>query len=245
MTTLFISDLHLDPTRPDITRAFLEFLRNEASTADNLYILGDLFESWIGDDDDSALSQLVIRALRELNESKTATYIQHGNRDFLLGKTFFERSECKPISDPVMIDLYGKSVLLLHGDSLCTGDTDYINFRSMVRGQNWQNEFLQQPLEQRRDIAQKIRNASKDANSNKPQDIMDVSPDEVRHIFHQYKIDLMIHGHTHRPFIHRYSDSETTKTRVVLGDWDAYAWVLRYLPDHSYNLDKYAIIKTQ
>lgn len=241
MTTLFISDLHLDSARPEITRAFLEFLRTDAVNADKLYILGDLFESWIGDDDNSDLSRTVTQALRQLNLLKTPVYVQHGNRDFLLGADFFSRSLCRPLADPNIIDLYGKSVLLMHGDSLCTEDRDYITFRLMVRDPNWQREFLKQPLEQRRVVARQIRTASKDANSNKSQDIMDVSPDEVARAFREQKVDLMIHGHTHRPFIHKQTVDGKSVTRVVLGDWEDYAWVLRYLPDHSYNLDKYRL----
>ncbi|MFT7130695.1 MAG: UDP-2,3-diacylglucosamine hydrolase [Gammaproteobacteria bacterium] len=241
MTTLFISDLHLDPARPDVTRAFFEFLRKDAVNADKLYILGDLFESWIGDDDNTDLSRSVIQALRELSLLKTPVYLQHGNRDFLLGPDFFSQSLCINLTDPTIIDLYGKSVLLMHGDSLCTEDRDYIKFRSMVRDPNWQREFLEQPLEKRRIVAQQIRNASKDANSNKSQDIMDVSPNDVTRAFNEQKVDLMIHGHTHRPFVHKQMVDDKSTTRVVLGDWEDYAWVFRYLPDHSYNLDKYRL----
>ena len=241
MTTLFISDLHLDLARPNITRAFVEFLRTDAINADRVYILGDLFESWIGDDDHTDLSSTVIEELRQLSLRKVPVYLQHGNRDFLIGPDFFSQSLCLPLADPTLIDLYGKPVLLMYGDSLCTDDKDYMNFRTMVRDPNWQREFLKQPLEQRRVIARQIRNASKDANSNKSQEIMDVSPDEVTRAFSEHQVDLLIHGHTHRPFVHKKMLDSKNTTRVVLGDWEDYAWVLRYLPDHSFNLDKYQL----
>ncbi len=241
MTTLFISDLHLDLSRPKVIDAFKQFLTEEASSADALYILGDFFEAWIGDDDRSDLNTDISNALKQLVDSGTPVYLMHGNRDFLIGEDFCQQSGCQLITDPVVVNLYGQKTLLMHGDSLCTDDVSYMEFRMQCRSQAWQSAVLAKPLEERRLLAQQLRANSREAMSNKAEDIMDVNQQAVADILKQYDTDLLIHGHTHRPDIHSLSIEDKTATRIVLGDWESYGWVLRYQPDNNYSLDKFAI----
>jgi UDP-2,3-diacylglucosamine hydrolase len=241
MTTLFISDLHLDPSRPAVTRAFFDLLRNQASQADALYILGDFFEAWVGDDDDAPMINEVSVALKTLTDSGTACYLMHGNRDFLIGEAFCQRSGCQLINDPSVVELYGKPVLLMHGDSLCTRDEQYMAFRAQARSPEWQQQILSLPLEQRRALAQQLRESSAEANSNKAEDIMDVTPAEVENAMQQAGVALMIHGHTHRPAVHALQLGEQAATRVVLGDWHHSGWLLRYSPQGEYRLEEFAI----
>lgn len=222
MTTLFISDLHLDSSRPAIARAFLSFLEEHAGQVKALYILGDFFETWIGDDDDDPFHTDIIARLRVFTR-QTPCFIMHGNRDFLIGEQFCELTGCQLLDDPVSVDLYGKQVLLMHGDTLCTEDVDYLAFRKQVRDPAWQQDFLGKPLAERRAIAQHLREASQQAAKTKAVEIMDVTPAEVERVMANAGIELLIHGHTHRPNIH---DNAQGK-RIVLGDWDKQGWVLR------------------
>lgn len=225
-TTLFISDLHLDEQRPAISRAFFQFLENNAKNAETLYILGDFFESWIGDDDQSELIEQTRQALRALVDSGTKVAIMHGNRDFLLGEGFCRSIGATLLSDPSIIDLNGKKTLLMHGDSLCTTDSEYIQFRAMARSTAWQKEVLAKPLEERRALAQQLRMASKEANSNKAEDIMDVTTSEVIRVMQEHDCMRLIHGHTHRPARHPLTIGGKTAERIVLGDWDTFGWAL-------------------
>lgn len=247
--TLFISDLHLDPSRPAITLAFLELLKGEAANADALYILGDFFESWVGDDDDHPLIAEVSHALKALSSSGTRCYLMHGNRDFLIGEHFCQQSGCTLLQDPCTIKLYGKPVLLMHGDSLCTDDESYMAFRAQARNPQWQQQILAMPLDDRRALAKQLRETSMDANSNKAEDIMDVNPAEVVREMTLANVDLLIHGHTHRPAIHDHKHNEqannsTTQQslkRIVLGDWHNTGWLLRYSDNDQYALEEFAI----
>jgi UDP-2,3-diacylglucosamine hydrolase len=241
MSTLFISDLHLDPARPATARAFLSFLTDTATGADTLYILGDFFETWIGDDAGTVFSDSIASALHVLSASGTAVYLQHGNRDFLLGQRFCDAAGCTLLPDPSVINCYDRALLIMHGDSLCTDDADYIELRQQLRGPQWQAQFLAQSVEQRQVIAQQLRAASSAANSSKSQHIMDVNADAVGDCFEQHGVDLLIHGHTHRPDIHNYPHHDGVRKRVVLGDWDAYAWAVHYHSDHSYQLEHWPI----
>ncbi|MCK5878086.1 MAG: UDP-2,3-diacylglucosamine diphosphatase [Candidatus Marithrix sp.] len=209
METLFIADLHLSPTQSNDFA--LEFLADRAKKAEALYVLGDLFEMWLGDDDTSSYQEV----LASLQALTIPIFVMHGNRDFLLGKEFSARTGCQLISDPYVIDLYGTPTLLMHGDTLCTLDTDYQAFRQQVRDPNWQKFFLAQPLEIRRKLANQARDSSQAKIKNTNAEIMDVTPNAVNQIFSQYNINQLIHGHTHRPYIHK----EDSKTRWVLGDW--------------------------
>ncbi|WP_313318995.1 UDP-2,3-diacylglucosamine diphosphatase [Stenotrophomonas sp.] len=234
MTTLFISDLHLDPSRPAITALFLDFVHNEARQAEALYILGDLFEAWIGDDTPSSAADAVAQALRELSQSGVPVYFIRGNRDFLVGNDYAARAGMRILPDPAVIELYGKPVLLQHGDLLCTDDVAYQAFRAQSRNPAFIAQFLAQPLEARVAFAQKARAASqahqsemKQGDNAKFETVTDVAPAEVVATFKRYGIDTMIHGHTHRPAIHNLQTGEHRCTRIVLGDWYEQGSVLR------------------
>ena len=234
MTTLFISDLHLDPSRPAITDLFLTFLRGQARQAEALYILGDLFEAWIGDDTPSPTADAVAVALRELADAGVPVFFNRGNRDFLLGQDYATRAGLQILPDPCVVTLYGKPVLLQHGDLLCTDDTAYQAFRAQTRDPAFIAQFLSQPLEARIAFAQKARAASqarqsemKEGDRAQFETVTDVAPAEVAATFRRYGIDTMIHGHTHRPAVHTVQVGNTSCTRIVLGDWYEQGSVLR------------------
>lgn len=228
--TLFISDLHLDPQRPEITRLFLDFLENRGRAAGCLYILGDLFEAWVGDDDDSALAGAVCAGLRDCAGSGTPVYVMHGNRDFLLGSAFATASGCTLLPDPAVIDLYGQATLLMHGDLLCTDDTEYLAFRKMVREPRWQQAFLDKPLAERRQIALQLRETSIERTQGKPDSIMDVNPQTVVDTMKRHAVQRLIHGHTHRPAVHNLKVNGMPAQRLVLGDWYEQGSVLECTP---------------
>ncbi len=217
--TLFISDLHLDPERPAVTELFLELLNTRARNSKAIYILGDLFEAWIGDDDTSPMNQAICKGLKRCALSGTPVFIMHGNRDFLLGEKFVEASGCTLLDDPALIDLYGTPTLLMHGDLLCTDDTEYMSFRKMVRDPQWQSELLSKSLEDRQLIASGMRAKSREQTGGKPESIMDVNDDAVRDTMSNHKVQRLIHGHTHRPAVHDLSIAGKPAQRIVLGDW--------------------------
>jgi UDP-2,3-diacylglucosamine hydrolase len=227
MHTLFISDLHLHESRPQITRAFFHFLQTQAVHAEALYILGDFFDAWIGDDDDSELSCQVADALSQLRQRGVALYFMHGNRDFLLGENYANKAGMTLIPDGTVIDLYGTATLLVHGDALCTDDKDYQQFRAMVRSADWQQQVLAQPIAARRTLAAQLRDKSQSMNSLKAADIMDVTPAEVVNQMEQTQVQLMIHGHTHRPARHALVANNKPAERIVLGDWHDLAWCIK------------------
>lgn len=226
MTTLFISDLHLDAGRPDITAAFERFMTQIAPASAALYILGDFFEVWIGDDDRSEFNQRIAALLADYSRQGKALYLMVGNRDFLMGNEFARQCGATLLSDPTLIDLYGTSTLLMHGDSLCTQDTEYMAFRQQARSPQWQQQMLAQPLEARRAIAKQLRDTSKSMNSLKAEDIMDVTASEVVRELDEHQATRLIHGHTHRPDRHVLALASGTGERIVLGDWHDYAWWL-------------------
>jgi UDP-2,3-diacylglucosamine hydrolase len=232
MPALFVSDLHLDPARPEITRLFGEFIDGEARHADALYILGDLFEAWVGDDDPSETGAFVAEKLRGLSDSGVPVYFMHGNRDFLLGEDYARRAGMILLPDPSIVELYGKPVLLMHGDLLCTDDVAYQQFRTQTRDPAWQARFLAQPLPARLAFAQQARAASqarqgelRDAGT--METITDVSPASVAGTFAHHGIDTVIHGHTHRPAVHELEVGGKACRRIVLGDWYTQGSVLR------------------
>jgi len=233
--TLFISDLHLDSSRPDITNQFLEFLRTTARGAAVLYILGDLFEVWIGDDDPDSDKQRIQAALRELTDSGVPCFIMHGNRDFLLGRRFCAATGCRLIDDGTIATFYGRRVALLHGDTLCTDDHDYQRLRRIVRNPLLQFVLRRLSLKQREGLARKIRAGSKAHIENSMERIMDVNSNAVTSAFRHFAVDLMIHGHTHRPAIHSLAVDGKSATRIVLGDWYAQGSVLRW-DENGYQL---------
>ena len=242
MSTLFISDLHLDPSRPAVTRAFLDLLAQQTHHIDALYILGDFFEAWIGDDESDPLHEQVKQALRLTTDSGTPIFIMHGNRDFLMGDDFCQQTGCLLIEDPSVVELYGHKVLLMHGDSLCTADSSYMEFRATVRSDAWKKDVLNRSLEERRVMAKKFREASMEAQSNKAEDIVDVTPSEITKVMNNNNVNLLIHGHTHRPAIHTVAlDGGTEGKRIVLGDWDDHGWLLRYENTGQYELEQFSI----
>ena len=226
MTTLFISDLHLDEARPHILDEFARLLR-EARGAEALYILGDLFESWIGDDDDSALAARVAVDLRALSESGVRVSFMHGNRDFLLGEEYAQRAGMRVLPDPTVVELQGERVLLMHGDTLCTDDVAYQKFRSLVRNPEWQRAFLAKPLQERRAFAAAARAESRRQTAGKDAEIMDVNQQAVESALRAHGVRRMIHGHTHRPATHRFELDGGTAQRIVLGDWYEQSSVIR------------------
>lgn len=236
--TLFISDLHLDGERPDITAQFLEFLDHEARRAAGLYILGDLFEAWIGDDDPDPDKQRVLAALKSLTRGGVPVYFIHGNRDFLIGRRFAKETGVKLLRDGSMIELHGKRVLLMHGDTLCIDDPDYQRLRRIVRNPLVQFVLRTLSLGQRQKLAAKMRAGSKkhieSADRTKPQ-IMDVNQGAVCRAFEQAHADVIVHGHTHRPAIHDVDVGGRLVKRIVLGDWYEQGSVLRW-DEHGFQL---------
>jgi len=244
MTTLFISDLHLDAERPAITELFGRFLREEARGADALYILGDLFEAWVGDDDPSDTGAFVADALRALVEAGTPVAFMHGNRDFLLGQDFARRAGMSILPDPSVVVLHGKPVLLMHGDTLCTGDVAYQQFRTQTRDPAWRKQFLSQPLAARLAFARQARAASKAhqqglQGEGRMETITDVAPDAVGQTFSRFGIDTLIHGHTHRPAVHELDVDGRQCQRIVLGDWYEQGSVLR-VDEKGFHLESLA-----
>lgn len=219
MTTLFISDLHLDGSRPESTALFLEFLRKEARQAAHLYILGDFFEAWIGDDDDDPHHACVQAALKELTTAGVPVSLMHGNRDFLMGEGFLRCTGAKLLPDPTVLDLYGEPTLLMHGDSLCTDDKEYQVVRRMLRDPAWQKDYLAKSLAERRAIATHARAESKKHTARQAEYIMDVNPQAVEEAMRRHGVTRFIHGHTHRPAVHRFRSGGQEMERVVLGDW--------------------------
>jgi UDP-2,3-diacylglucosamine hydrolase len=221
VTTLFIADLHLSAERPETIQRFLNFLGNEARGAEALYILGDLFEVWLGDDLIPQEYQPVIKALRSLNDSGTAIYVMHGNRDFLLGREFERISGCQLINDPLRLDLNGTPTLLMHGDLLCTDDIPYQTMRKQLRDPAWIDAFLAKPAEERITFARELRERSRRETGEKAETIMDVNPQAVIDILTTYDVTQLIHGHTHRPATHQHELSWGVATRHVLPEWNA------------------------
>ena len=239
MAYCFISDLHLQESRPDITKAFLGFLEHTASKAEKLYILGDLFEAWIGDDDQNDFISNIQSALLKINKT-TEVFFMHGNRDFLIGSEFASSSGLKLLNDPSSEEMFGNQVLLMHGDLLCIEDHDYQAFRKTSRDPKWQNEFLTKTIKERREIAHNLRTISKEATGTKKEEIMDVSATEVIRTMKESSVNLLIHGHTHRPKSHKITVNDQPAERIVLGDWDAYGWYI-WMDSSSCELKNFSI----
>ncbi len=218
MADLFISDLHLDAARPDITARFDQFAATLPEKVERLFVLGDLFEAWIGDDAAGELEREVARRFSALAERGIALFYLHGNRDFLLGRDFAARCRLRLLPDPCVVDIGGEPTLLSHGDALCTDDAAYQAFRRMVRDPEWQAGFLSQPVAARQAYAERARAASREHQSTAADAIMDVNPDAVRRLLELYGVRRMIHGHTHRPAIH-HAAGDAAPERIVLGDW--------------------------
>jgi UDP-2,3-diacylglucosamine hydrolase len=228
MTTLFISDLHLAAGHPEIGDQFLSFLDGEARDAEALYILGDLFDAWLGDDDPNPYYRAMKRALRELVDSGVPVFFMHGNRDFAVGGDFATETGASILDDPTVVDLYGEPVLLSHGDALCTDDVHYQQVRAMTRNPDWLAMMLAKSIEERIAFARKAREESKARGDSLGDDIMDVNQDAVIALLQQYKVDTLLHGHTHRPAIHELDLGDRVATRIVLGDWYEQGSVVRW-----------------
>ncbi|MDI9245783.1 UDP-2,3-diacylglucosamine diphosphatase [Marinobacter sp. CHS3-4] len=241
MTIRFISDLHLEESRPDITDAFLAFLKDKAMNIDALYILGDFFEAWIGDDEKTPLQETVAAALRDVNASGTDIYLMHGNRDFLIGQDYCDRCRATLLDDPTVVDLYGTPYLLMHGDSLCTADVEYQKFRANMRNPQWQQMILQRPLEDRKQMARQLREISMAKNQGKEEFIMDVTLEEVVRELESHGVQQMIHGHTHRPAEHDLTANGAPAKRIVLGDWHENVWWLDVEPEQAPTLHKHPL----
>ena len=220
MSTLFISDLHLRPEAPRLSEILIELLRGPAAEADALYVLGDLFEAWPGDDDlDDAFNAPVVAAFRALSDRGVPLHFQHGNRDFLLGDAFSRATGGGLLPDEIIVDLHGTPTLLMHGDQLCTDDVAYQQFRQQVRNPLWQKQMLSQPLPVRKALARQLREGSDLAKAGKSMDIMDVNADAVAQAFTRHRVSRMIHGHTHRPGRHVHDVDGRRCERIVLADW--------------------------
>ena len=224
---LLISDLHLEEQRPDITRAFLHFLQTRARQAEALYILGDFFEVWVGDDGMSPFQHDIARALRELSDAGTRIFLMHGNRDFLIGPAFCRAAGCTLLKDPSIVRLNGEPVLLMHGDSLCTLDVGYMKLRRLLRNPLSLFILRNLPLTTRRKLARKLRSESRAQTRMKAREIIDVTPDEVPRIMAEHGVRTLIHGHTHRPAEHALEVNGQSARRIVLGDWDSQGWALQ------------------
>ena len=222
MSIFFISDLHLEQNKPHLTKAFENFINSKVNSHDELFILGDFFEQWIGDDNEDNF----IKGIKNILKLKTAEglkiYFMHGNRDFLIGDKFCKEVGAKLLKDPFIFNLNEKKIMLMHGDSLCTDDKDYQEFRNLVRNKDWQKDFLSKDLKERKEVAKSLREISSLENKTKEEAIMDVNQDEVLRIIENHSIDVLIHGHTHRPYIH----DENGVPRMVLGDWGDFLWFI-------------------
>ncbi|WP_318404096.1 UDP-2,3-diacylglucosamine diphosphatase [Photobacterium leiognathi] len=244
MTTLFISDLHLSASRPDMTDCFLRFMAEDTANIDALYVLGDLFEMWIGDDEESPFLQQIKQAFKTLTDSGIPCYFVHGNRDFLIGKRFSQQTGIQLLPEHSVVDLYGKPTLILHGDTLCIEDEAYQRYRKKVHNKFIQWLFFRIPLSKRIQIGEKFRNNSSKNNQMKSQSIMDVTASEVVRVMEEFHVDQMIHGHTHRPDIHSLTVNDKPATRIVLGDWYEHGSVLVVTPD-GYQLETRAFDQSQ
>lgn len=228
MTTLFISDLHLEASQPEIGEQFLSFLKAEARGSKALYILGDLFEVWLGDDDPNPYYATMKTALRELADAGVPMYFMHGNRDFTIGKDFAAETGVEILDDPTIVDLYGESVLLCHGDSLCTDDVEYQQVRAMTRNTDWQAMMLAKSIEERIAFAMQAREDSKARGESVSDEIMDVNQDAVIALLREHGVATLLHGHTHRPAIHDVDLGDRSAKRIVLGDWYEQGSIVRW-----------------
>ena len=228
MTTLFISDLHLEADRPDIGDQFINFLKTDVMEADDLYILGDLFEAWVGDDDPNTHYAKIKMAIRKVVDKGIPVYFMHGNRDFMIGRQFANETGVEILKDPYPVTMYGQKTLLSHGDAMCTDDVQYQRVRLMTRNPDWQASMLAKPLKERLRIAAEARRQSLEQTINMSLDIMDVNQNEVERVIKEYGVDVLLHGHTHRPDVHTIDLGNRKAKRIVLGDWYTQGSVVRW-----------------
>jgi UDP-2,3-diacylglucosamine hydrolase len=240
----FISDLHLEPGRPALTQGFTSYIQNLITKGDaqQLYILGDFFEVWIGDDFSDPFVEQIKATLKALNQSGTEIFFMHGNRDFLLGEAFCNDAGCKLLNDPAVIQLDDEQVLLMHGDSLCTQDVEYMKIRQMFRNPAWQQELLAKSIDERIAFARQVRSESQSDQKMKSMEIMDVTQSEVDREMSEHNIRTLIHGHTHRPQLHEWQFESQDRKRYVLGDWsDSNGWEIRWDKELGIQLTEFDI----
>lgn len=241
MAIYFISDLHLQESHPAMTQGFFNYLES-LTDAQELYILGDFFEVWIGDDYENELINDVKAALKAFSASGVKLYIMHGNRDFLIGEDFCQQAGATLLADPIVVDFNGKKVLLMHGDSMCTKDLAYMKMRPMLRNPIMQERLLSQTIEERLMMAANMRGESQKGNQMKAADIMDVTPKEVDKVMSEHKVKTLIHGHTHRPFDHHWQHENEERRRIVLGDWsNTQGWQIRYSQETGFVLSEFEL----
>jgi len=239
MTHYFISDLHLQGNRPAMSEGFFGLLER-LDDAETLYILGDFFEVWIGDDYTDALVERIQSSLKSLADRGVKIFFMHGNRDFLMGDTFAHACGAEMLDEGTVISVGDQQALLMHGDSLCTRDVAYMDMRKLFRNPQWQADLLSKSIEERLAIGQQVRSESKAGQQMKADDIMDVTPDEVDQVMSDAGVDLMIHGHTHRPDTHTWEFDGNVRKRIVLGDWsDDHGWLIRWSDDSAPVLEKF------
>lgn len=244
MAVYFISDLHLEEGRPALTQGFIHFMHTLINNqdAERLYILGDFFEIWIGDDFTSPFVEQITATLRQVADAGTDVFFMHGNRDFLVGETFCQQSHITLLPDPSIITLGEQNILLMHGDSLCTDDVGYMNMRQLFRNPAWQVDILSKSLEERLAFARQVRNESQSDQQMKSADIMDVNQQEVDREMSEHNISLFIHGHTHRPDVHRWIHNNDERTRYVLGDWsDTTGWMIKWEDNSGLELTDFSL----
>ena len=236
MKPRFISDIHLSEDSPHLTDAFKAFLSESKESCTHLFILGDLFEIWIGDDVHTPYHQEIKKILKDFTSSGPKTFFTHGNRDFLIGEAFANEVGISILPDPYALNINGLNVILSHGDFLCTDDIEYMDFRNKVRSKEWQKDFLSKDVDERNEIANSLRSGSKDATSKKSLDITDANIKTVNNFIEKNKPDIFIHGHTHRPKIHEHNSTK----RLVLGDWNESGWYCS-IKDKDINLKEFKI----
>lgn len=235
MTALFIADLHLSDTTKSLNQAFSDFVQTTARNVDQLFILGDLFEAWLGDNDDSDIGHFVAEHIRSLSDNGTQVFLMRGNRDFMLSQRYCESLGANLLDNPTTLELEGQNITLLHGDTLCTDDIRYQRFRRIIQHPVTLGILGVLPLAVRKRISKKIRGSSSIDKANKPENIMDVADSAVQNLFFEQAVNIIIHGHTHRPRVHEYGD----KKRYVLGDWGEKLWYLQ-LDEQGFNLHSQA-----
>ncbi|HCM06068.1 MAG TPA: UDP-2,3-diacylglucosamine diphosphatase [Oceanospirillales bacterium] len=245
MAIYFISDLHLEPAQKAITDGFLSFLdslnsaKGSQNEAEELYILGDFFEVWIGDDYSNEYIELINQALQQCSNKGTKIYFMHGNRDFLVGKTWCDNAHCELLDESKLITLGNESILLMHGDSLCTDDVEYMKARVMLRNPQWQEQLLAKTIPERIEFAKQVRSESKESQKGKSYEIMDVNQTAVDGALSAAHCSTMIHGHTHRPNIHHWDFEGEKRTRYVLGDWGDKGWFIKWQAGETLKLESF------
>lgn len=240
MAIYFISDLHLEPAQKAITDGFLSFL-DSLNDAEELYILGDFFEVWMGDDYSNEYIELINQALRRCAKKGTKLYFMHGNRDFLVGHSWCGETNCELLEESKLITLGDDSILLMHGDSLCTDDIEYMKARTVLRSPQWQQQFLAKTINERIEFAKQLRGESKESQKGKSYDIMDVNQTAVDQALTSANCSTLIHGHTHRPDIHHWNFEDKDRIRYVLGDWGDKGWFIKWQAGEELKLESFKL----